>query len=313
MISNRHFLSLFNKYQIPRRLKPVGGLVFVVLLVFLTGMSTPAALFCKDSLAEMGEQAVQAAPPPPPTHLQLKVLFGTIIDTADIVKDLKNLQYRALTITRDTREIQKRVMNTINETGKNKSEIVFYKQKYFTEKEAGEFAMMLTRLKDLKLSITHLQRAVPLTIDNVVEKILSYHKKIDAALVSQMERTLQDLVENDPDSSRILKLNALITNQALNTQNDIAFGRLKEIIDGLKIVDAAVKEQLVPIVLPFIDETKALLEHWLFAYNDPIFNIFFIDHRADLVMEAYELVQSGKLNYSHDSILRYLDANERVR
>lgn len=300
----------FFTHSFSRSFLTQGGSLLLALVLSFTLGSTATASFCKNALKAMGQPDATIEQPLYPDRINLKVLFGTIIDTHDIILELKKEQNRATQLVRDTSEMQTNITNLINRMAEK--ETLLRRQKFFMHNEAQEFARYFTKLKDLKLSSDHLKKSVPMIIEQTVAKIVSYHHGISEAVVKQMEDQLADLIRNDPDSTKIMQLNNMIVTQALNSKNDEIFSRLKDIIDGLKVVEDSVQNQL-PILMPFIDQNRETVAEWLMAYNDPIFREMFQSHYADIVFEAYEMTKNGSLIYSFDSIETFVITQERIR
>lgn len=239
--------------------------------------------------------------------LQLRYLFNTALDTHEILKAIRDEQERAVEITRQTTIIHHHLAQLINGLGKRSG--LLGKPTRFTKPIAQEMAGYYIKLKDLRLSIDHLQRSVPLIVEKIVAKIVGFHHDINDALLKDMEQSLVELLENAPNSSKILQLQTMISNQALASRNDEIFSRLSEIIEGLKIVNASINDQLVPYVIPFLDQNRDTLAKWLSAYHDPLFQELFGNYPAHLVMNTYELTREGLLPYSRDAIKNYIDTH----
>lgn len=283
----------------------------VLIISWSFNLESASASFCKAALKAMGQNTIESENRSSNNQVDMRKLINTIIDTKDMVIDIKKEQARALAITKATHLIHQRVNTIINSLGPKKT--LLKRQSYFTHLEASEFAKYSSQLKTLKLSIEHLQLAVPISIEKIVSRMVTYHTNVSDALVHQMEDTLLDLVRNDSNSSKIVELEILIENQALNSQNDRILDRLKELIDGLRIVDDSVNNSLVPEVIPLINETNLVISAWLKAYNDPLFNELFQNYPSDIVFEAFQKTQDGTLSYSHSIIVAFIESIERSR
>ena len=286
------------------------GSFLLILLFNFTWSSSSEASFCKEALKAMGEPVIIHDKTLNSDPIDLKTLFGTIIDTYDVVQEIKDEQNRALQLTRETLEIQNNITNLINDL--RIRNVFLNKKKYFSYNEAQLFSHYDTKLKDLKLSIDHLKKSVPLLIEKTVLKVASFHQDMSGSLIKQMNDQLMDLVKNDPGSTKIIQLTNNIVSQTINSKNETILNRLKDIIDGLKVIENTVQYKL-PKVLFFINQNREILNNWLTAYNDPFFHQFFEVHSADIVFEAYEMTLNDSLVYSYDAIESFIILQERIR